>query len=108
MTRPEPETGENSVSKVNCNTLKMVTRKSFGITKIGERIMSIITVGGHELTRNLSAPNDQTIMHIDVYADYLSAISPQTPSRALKALLTRGGSKSVRIDNRYTEAYGPH
>ena len=38
----------------------------------------------------------------------MSAISPQTPSRAFRVLLTRGGSKSVRIDNRYTEAYGPH
>ena len=38
----------------------------------------------------------------------MSAIRPQTPSRALWALLTRRGSKSVRIDNRYTEAYGPH
>ena len=47
-------------------------------------------------------------MHIDVYAGYLSCISPQTTSRALRALLTRGGSKSVRVDNRYTEAYGPH
>ena len=46
----------------------------------------------HEVTRNLSEPSDQTVMHIDVYADYLSAISPQTPSRALRALLTRGGS----------------
>ena len=69
----------------------MVTGKQFGITKIGARIMSIITVGGHEVTRNL-----------------LSCISPQTTSRALRALLTRGGSKSVRVDNRYTEAYGPH
>ena len=62
--------------------------------------MSIITVGGHEVTRNLSEPSDQTIMHIDVYADYLSAISPQTTSRPLRALLTRGGSsQSVwRID----------
>ena len=92
------------MSKGNCNTLKMVTGKSFGITKIGARIMSIITVSGHEVTRNLSEPSDQTIMHIDVYADYFSAISPQTP-RALKALLTRGGSKPVRIDNRYTDEY---
>ena len=38
----------------------------------------------------------------------MSCISPQTTSRALRALLTRGGSKSVRVDNRYTEAYGPH
>ena len=70
--------------------------------------MSIIIVGGHEVTRNLSEPSDQTVMHIDVYADYLSVISPQTTSRALRALLTRGGSKSIRVDNRYTEAYGPH
>ena len=108
MTRPELETGENSPIRSICNTLKMVTGKPFGIPKIGARIMPIITVGGHEVTMNLSEPSDLTIMHIDVYADYLSATSSQTPSRALKALLTRGGSKSVRIDNRYTEAYGPH
>ena len=47
-------------------------------------------------------------MHIDVYADYLSTISPQTHSRALRALLTKGGGKSIRIYNRYTEAYDPH
>ena len=103
-----PEAAEGSTKNGNCNTVKMVTGKPFGITKIGARIMSIIIVGGHEVTRNLSEPSDQTIMHIDVYADYLSCISPQTTSRALRALLTRGGSKSVRVDNRYTEAYGPH
>ena len=107
-TRPEPETGENLVNRSNCNTLKIVTGKPFGITKIGVRIMSIISVGGHEVTRNLSEPSDQTLMHIDEYADYLKTISPQNPSRALRELLTRGGSKSIRIDNRYTEAYGPH
>ena len=97
-----------STKSGNCNTVKMLTGKPFGITKIGARIMSIITLGGHEVTRNLSEPSDQTIMHIDVYADYWSGISPQTTSRAVRALLTRVGSKSVRIDNRYTEAYGPH
>ena len=64
--------------------------------------MSIMRVGGHEVTRNLSEPNDQRLMHIDVYANYLRAISPQTPSRALTALLTRGGGKSIRIDSSYT------
>ena len=107
-TRPEPETVENLVNRSNCNTLKMLTGKPFGITKIGARIMSTITVGGHEVTRNLSEPSDQTVMHTDVYADYLRTISPQTHSRALRALLARGGGKSIRIDNRYTEAYGPH
>ena len=105
---PVPEAVAGSTKSGNCNTLKIVTGKPFGKTKIGARIMSIITVGGHEVTRNLSEPSDQTIMHIDVYADYLSAISTHMTSRALRALLTRGGSKSVRVDNRYTEAYGPH
>ena len=110
LCRPVPvsEAEIGATRSGNCNTLKMVTGKPFGITKIGARIMSIITVGGHEVTRNLSEPSDQTIMHIDVYADYLNAINPQTTSRALRALLIRGGSKSVRVENRYTEAYGPH
>ena len=103
-----PEAVPGSTKTGNCNTVKMVTGKPFGISKIGARIMSIITVGGHEVARNLSEPSDQTIMHIDVYADYLSCISPQSTSRALRALLMRGGSKSVRFDSRYTEAYGPH
>ena len=82
-----PEAAERSTKNGNCNTVKMVTGKPYDITKIGARIMSIITVGGHEVTRNLSEASDQTIMHIDVYADYLSCISPQTTSRALRALL---------------------
>ena len=105
---PVPEAVAGSTKSGNCNTLKMVTGKPFDITKIGANIMSKITVGGHEVTRNLNEPSDQTIMHIDLYADYLSAISPQTTSRALRALLTRGGSKSVRVENIYTEAYRPH
>ena len=57
-------------------------------------------MGSHEVTRNMSEPSDQTLMHTDVYADYLSVLSPQTSSRALRALLTRSGGKSIRIDNR--------
>ena len=105
---PKPEAEVGATKSGNCNTLKMVTGEPFGITKIGARIMSIITVGGHKVRRNLSEPSDQTVMQIDVYADYLSAISPQTISRALRALQKRGGSKTVRVENRYPEAYGPH
>ena len=81
---PMPEAEVGATKSGNCNTLKMVTGKPFAITKIGARIMSTITVGGHEVTRNLSEPSDQTTRHIDVCADYLSAISPQTTSRAYK------------------------
>ena len=96
---PKPEAEVGATKSRNCNTLKMVTVKPFGITKIGARIMSIITVGGHEVTRILSEPSDQTIMHTDVYADYFCATSPRTTSRAVWSLLTRGGSKSVRVEN---------
>ena len=88
--------------------MKLVTGKPFGITKMGARIISIITVGSHEITRSLSQPSDQTLMDIDVYADYLGTISAKTPSRALRALLMRGGGESIRIDSRYTETCGPH
>ena len=105
---PVPEATESATTGGNRNTLKMVTGKPFGKTKIGARIMPIITVSGREVTRNLSEPSDQTIMHINLYADYLSPVSPQTTSRAVRALLTRGSCKSIRVNNRYTEAYGPH
>ena len=48
---PVSEAVAGSTKSGNCNTLKMVTGKPFGRTKIGARIMSIITVCGHEVTR---------------------------------------------------------
>ena len=107
MARPEPETRDNPTVRSNCNNLKMVIGKPFGITKIGERIMSVITVREHEVTWNLSEPSDETLMHKDVYADYLRTISPQTPSTAFRSLLTRRGGESNRKGRRYSEAYGP-
>ena len=108
MTGPEPETGDNMTGRSNCNTLKMVTTKPFAITKIGARIMSIITVGSHEVTRNQSEQSDQTSMHIDKYAIYY-APQAQKPLLEHSGHYSRGGGgKSVRIDSRYTEAYGPH
>ena len=66
ITRPEPETRDGLTGRSNCNTLKMVTGKPFGITKVGARIMSKIKVGGHGVTTNLSEPSGQSLMHIDV------------------------------------------
>ena len=44
-TIPAPEATESTTNGGNCNTLKMMTGKPFAITKIGARIMSVITVG---------------------------------------------------------------
>ena len=46
-----PEAVPGSKKTGNCNTVKMVTGKPFGISKIGARIMSIITVGNQNLER---------------------------------------------------------
>ena len=99
-TIPVPEATESATNGGNCNTPKRVTVKPFGITKIGARIMSITTVGGHEVTRNLSEPSDQTIMHIDVYTGYLSAVSSQTISRAVRALLSTIGTLKAKVHMR--------
>ena len=102
LCRPVPVPGAEMGATMsgNCNTLKMVTGKPFGITKVGARIMSIITVSGHEVTRKLSEPSDQTKMHIDVYADYLSTIriSPQTTSGALRG--AAASQSASKIDTR--------
>ena len=50
---PTPEAVPGSTKTGNCNTVKMVTGKPFGISKIGARIISIITVGGHEVNQKL-------------------------------------------------------
>ena len=39
----------------------------------------------------------------DVYLDYLGSLSPQTPSKTIRALLTRGGGKLIRVVSRYNE-----
>ena len=68
--------------------------------------MSKSTVGGHK-TRRIWA-NLVTQHRLYVYIDYLCTISPHTSSRALRALLMKGGGNSIRVDGRYTAAYGPH
>ena len=68
--------------------------------------MSKITVRGHEVTRNLSEPSDQTIMHIDVYADYLSAICPRlthTESLMIKKLREVRGTRGLELDEEEAE-----
>ena len=50
---PTPEAVPGSTKTGNGSTVKMVTGKPFGISKIGAKIMSIITVGGHEVNQKL-------------------------------------------------------
>ena len=51
--------------------LNVISGKTFGMTKEGTKIMSIISVAGHQVVKNLSEPSEITLVHLDIYADYL-------------------------------------
>ena len=51
--------------------LTIISGKTFGMTKEGTKIKSIISVAGHQVVKNLSEPSEITLVHLDIYADYL-------------------------------------
>ena len=72
--------------------------------KEGTKIMSIISVAGHQVVKNLSEPSEITLVQLDIYADYLRQKDP----RALRALLTTGGPSLMTVDGHYIEVHGPY
>ena len=70
--------------------------------------MSIISVAGHQLVKNLSEPSEITLVHLDVYADYLKEKDPKLDSRAVRALLTTGGPRLMKVDGHYIDVHGPY
>ena len=65
--------------------------------------MSIISVAGHQVVKNLSEPSELTLVHLDIYADYLREKDPKMDSRAVRALLRTGGPRLMRVDGHYIE-----
>ena len=88
--------------------LNVISGQTFGMVPQGSRIQSIISVAGHQATRDLSEPSEFTMMHLDTNADYLRQVEPRTESRAVQALLTTGGPLSEKLLWRYVEVYGPY
>ena len=70
--------------------------------------MSIISVAGHQVVHNLSEPSEITLVHLDIYADYLREKDPKLDSRAVRALLTTAGPTLMRVDGHYMEIHGPY
>ena len=83
--------------------LNVISGQTFGMVPQGSRIQSIISVAGHQVTRNLSEPSEFTMMQLDTYADYLRQVKPRTKSRAVRALLTTGGPRKKKLSGRYVE-----
>ena len=71
-------------------------------------MMSLISVTGHQVVKNLSEPSEITLVHLDIYADCLREKEPNLDSRAVKALLRTCGPKSLRVYGHYIEVYGPY
>ena len=74
------------------------------MTKEGTKILSIISVAGHQVVKNLSEPSEITLVHLEIYADYLREKDPKLDSRAVRALLMTGGPRLMRVDGHYIEA----
>ena len=69
--------------------------------------MSIITIAGHQMVKNLSEPSEITLVHLDIYADYLREKDPNLDSRAVLALLTRS-PRLMKVDGHHIEVHGPY
>ena len=78
------------------------------MTKEGTKIMSIILVAGHQVVKNLSEPSEITLVHLNIHADNLRENDPKLDSRAVRALLTAGGSRLMKVDGHYIEVHGPY
>ena len=88
--------------------MNVISGRTFGMTKQGTKIMSIISVAGHQMVKNLSEPSEITLVHLDIYADYLKEKDPKLDSRAVRALLTTGGPRLMKVDGHYIDVHGPY
>ena len=65
-------------------------------------------MAGHQVVKNLSEPSEITLVQLDIYADYLREKDPKLDSRAVRALLTTGDPRLMRVDGHYNEVNGPY
>ena len=86
----------------------VISGRTSGMLKEGTKIMSIISVAGNQVVKNLGEPSEITLVHLDIYADYLREKYPKLDSRAVRALLTTGGPRLMRVDGHYIEVHGPY
>ena len=54
--------------------LNVISGRTFGMTREGTKIKSIISVAGHQF--KLSESSEITTVHLDIYADYLKQKEP--------------------------------
>ena len=81
---------DNQESRSRGLKLNFISENTFGMTREGNKIMSTISVAAHQVEKNLSGLSENSLVHLDIYADYLREKDPTFDSRAVRALLTTG------------------
>ena len=99
---------DNQEPKKRGLKLNVISGKTFDMTTEGTKIMSIISVTGHQVVKNLSEPSEITLVHLDIYADYLREKEPNLETKAVRAVLTTSGPRLMRVDGHYIEVFGPY
>ena len=89
-------------------SLNVISRETFGMVPQGSKVQSKISVAGNRVVRKLSEASEFTIMDLDNYADYLRQAETRTESRAVRALVTTGGTRTMKLHGRYIEVYVPN
>ena len=88
--------------------LNIISGKTFDMTREGTKTMSVISVSGYQVVKNWSEPSEITLVHLDIYADYLREKNPNLDSRAVRALLTTGCPRLMKVDGHHIEVHGPN
>ena len=57
------------------------------------------------MVKNLSEHPEFTLVHLDIYANYLREKDPKLDSRVMRALLTTGGRRLMRVYGHQMEVY---
>ena len=99
---------DNQETREHGLKLNVISGKTFGMTREVTKIMSIISVAGHQVVKNLSEPSEITPVHLDIYGYYLRDKDPNLDSRAVRALLTSGGPRLKKVDGHHIKVHGSY
>ena len=95
---------DNQKPKTRDRKMNVSSGKVFGMTRVGTKILSIISVTGYQAVKNLTETSEITLVHLVIYADYLGEKKPKLDSRAVKA----DCPQLMGVDGHHIEVYDPH
>ena len=78
--------------------MNVISGKTIGMTREWSKIMLILSVAVHQVVKNLSEPPE-------IMVEHLRQKDPKLDSWAVRALLTRGGPRLMKVDGHYSEVY---